>query len=98
MLTSNRLSHSFFPSHITTSEQCLFWQSILTITLEPSCREPHPQYCHFIEELNEDNLADGVKEDNKLEAFAKGNNDEMKCNVDDDDDDNFFDVQEEEVE
>ena len=38
------------------------------------CREHHPQYCHFIEELNEDNdnLVNGMKDDNK-QAFAKGN-------------------------
>ena len=61
------------------------------------CREHHPQYCRFIEELNENNLANGVKEDNK-QAFAKENNDETKCNVDDDDNNNFFDIQEEKVE
>ena len=62
------------------------------------CWEHNQQYCLFIEELNEDNSADGMKEDSKQEAFAKGNNDEMRCDVDDDDNDNFFDVQEEEVE
>ncbi len=63
------------------------------------CREHHPQYCHFIEDLNEDNdnLTGGVKDNNK-QAFAKGNNDEHKSNVDKDDNNNFFDVQEEEVE
>jgi hypothetical protein len=54
------------------------WAAINSVTpfnvANALCRDHHPQYCRFIEELNEEkNLDDDVKDNNK-QSFAKGNN------------------------